>query len=131
MTKLQQAVEQQVRRQADIARLTLADYTVRAAEILQELAVAGESDRIRLQAVLAILDRTGVIPGPIEEATDESEQSEIVRQEVERVMANIKRNQVVQAKPKTLEALMVLEDEGDEPLALPIASTPDVTDTNV
>jgi len=135
MTKLDIAVEQQVRKQADIARLTLADYVVRAAQIVQELAAAGDSDRIRLQAALAILDRSGVIVGPIEEARDESEQSEFVKQEAERTIAHIRRNREVKSTlPATPEVgtLMVLEDEGDvEPEVLAIASAPDMTDTNV
>lgn len=111
------AVEQQIRQQGDLARLILADYAQRAAQILQELAVAGDSDRIRLQASMAILDRVGVTPGPVEPARDESEESQLVRDEVERTMVRIRRNALIQGTmntPKDIEVLMLHEGEGDD-----------------
>lgn len=121
MTTLQQSNDEQLRKKAELARGMLSNFTDRAVQILQELAEYAENDRVRLSAVNSILDRAGVVAPTEVHVTATQEEHDLVRREAEDVLIRMQRNveqRAITGPRPSLEALVVLEDEGD-----PVATT--------
>lgn len=111
---LQLKAAEYVRAQADKSRKTLAGFTDRAVQILQELAEFAENDRIRLAAVNSILDRAGVTAPTEIKVTATQEEHDLVKADAEetlaRLQANIEYRALATPKP-SLEAVIIHEGE--------------------
>lgn len=110
----------------DSARAQLARLVPLAVDTLQELAQGAERDNVRLAAAEAILDRTGLSRGSSTQATTDVDQHRQAELAALDLVERVRKNQEAAARAAlghtpSLEALVVLEGEGDE---LPVA-TPD------